>query len=198
MPLNHIHNNRVKLGALSGTFTEVDSGLIGISRTGKTKFWSTGFSGCVGVVMSGSGNWGVLAHLNQAIQFGERDLAFALSTLKEFVSKKVFAETTDVLIYYGDENTEQKLTESEIRELMGCERVIDLRKTGESYGFGCDFVYDPGEKAVYTVSSGTALEASKLWNSEPLKPIKNAFTYEEGARKKLEPGLGHKGWFFVD
>jgi hypothetical protein len=193
-----------RMPRLTGAFACVDSGMVGCSRDGAALLWSTGLSGCVGVVLCGLDTGGVVAHLNQSIQYGGRDLALALTTIVRFAREKApWLKATDVLIYYGDPEVnrghDHKLDGARIKELTACERVIDLRRDSEKTPWGEDFVYDPRKQVVYTVAPGLALSGVGLGEAEPLKPGRQEFPFagpEE--RAKLTPGLGHKGWFLVD
>ncbi|MBR0665838.1 hypothetical protein GXW71_15885 [Roseomonas hellenica] len=210
MPLTHVHLN-VPLGQKPrGKFACVDSGLVGISTHGLTPFWSTGFSGCVGLVFCGTGQWGALVHLNQAIQNPTKDLALALDMSARFVCGKMNIDhVTEVLIFYGDQGVNygqsQSLTEHEIKRLLRCQRVIDLRRTNENAPgaldtpFGSDFVYVPKTQTVYTAAAGNALQMTGLDDEDEVvpKPNRSDFPYKEGQEAKLNPGLGHKGWFQV-
>lgn len=189
----------------AGRFAGVDSGWVGISRTGKTILWSTAFSGCIGVVMCGeTRNWGALAHMNQCIQDATRNLELALSTVATFVRNEVNDDVTDVMIYYGDfpanRGQNQMLTKDRIRGVMGCRRVIDLRRTGQRTRWGSDFLYDPGMHIVHTVASGLALDVRDPDDArhDARRIIRKPFPYPgDDAKRVLSPGLGHKGYFFV-
>jgi len=181
----------------------VDSGLIGISRTGRTPMWSTGFSGCIGVVMCGTGSWGALAHLNQKIQDSTKDLGLALSTLGSFIRGQTKDTIRDVLLYYGDPGANHgqmqgtSLTAARVKDAMRCMTVIDLRREKEDFAYGSDFVYDPGLQIVYTAPGGTTAQSTGLYdNDKVLVPLRTEFAYAEGTKGKLD-GLGHKGWFTV-
>lgn len=191
---------------LTGKFASVDSGLLAHSLSGETMLWSTGFSGCIGLVLCGTKPGGVLAHLNQAIQSSGKDLNLAVQRASEFAKEKINSSVTDVLIYYGDAESNRgqmsDLNKNKIKDLVGCERVIDLRRTGKDAPYGIDFVYDPKKQIVYTssIESSTALEDVGLGEEDELspKPGRTNFAYKDQAEKnKLTPGLGHKGWFEV-
>ena len=177
------------------------SGKIGFSKYGGTAFWSGGFAGCVGVVMCGKGSWGVVAHLNQNIQYGGRCLETALTFLSEFINTKMKSPVTDVLIYYGDYpgnlGRERTLSVQGIKNCMGCERVIDLRRTSDAENYGSDFVYDPSSHTVYTVQTGNAAGYSILEKTE----IKTAYTkltqsdYGGPERSNAISAALGKGWF---
>lgn len=202
MKLRHEHN--VNMHNLKGPWGVVGSGWVGFSTDGKTTLWSDSFSGCIGLVMCNSGKrWGALAHLNQMIQNSTKDLELALATVSDFISSKMLAPVTDVMIYYGDpgenlgETQGYNLIEDRIKEVMQCERVIDLRRTSNDTPYGSDFVYHPGDQIVYTSSAtGCLLAKTELPEDDPLdKPLPlQAFPYQEGTKAKLQ-GLGHKGWF---
>ncbi|MBR0646904.1 hypothetical protein [Plastoroseomonas hellenica] len=205
MALQHIHLNAALTPKPRGKFASVDSGMVGISTFGLTPFWSTGFSGCVGLVMCGTGSWGALVHLNQSIQSGNKDLALALDVSARFVCSKMNIDrVTDVLIFYGDPGSNlgqsQNLNAHEIKRLLRCERVIDLRRTNDHATYGSDFVYVPARKTVYTDANGLALVATGFDEDDELVPKPNNadFPYKsDGEKAKLTPGLGHKGWFQV-
>jgi hypothetical protein len=208
MILRHVHLN-ARLGQKpSGKFAMVDSGLVGISTSSVTPFWSTGFSGCIGLVMCGAGPGGALVHLNQAIQDSSRDLALALEVSARFVCSKMKVDcVTDVLIFYGDPEVNQgqnrSLTSHEIKRLLRCQRVIDLRRGADGQAtYGSDFVYVPATQTVYTAANGLALELAGFDDNDALdgseKPIAYEFPYDSVEEKaKLTPGLGQKGWFQV-
>lgn len=213
MPLTHRHSTTGKLPTITRAFAGVDSGLVVISKAGKTPLWSTGFAGCLGVAMSGTGPWGALAHLNQHIQNKGKDLELALSILAQFISDTTKDKIQEVFIYFGEpedsygrqQNT--NITEVRIKELMKCKKVIDLRRKTEFWDYGSDFVYDPGLQLIYTDpgSTFTATGLAALHEQDKKKRLKlqiSGFPYEKynvskDELPKLQPGLGQKGWAFV-
>jgi hypothetical protein len=202
MILQHQHLNAPR-GARGVKFASVDSGLVGISTFGRTPMWSTGFAGCIGLVMCGAGSWGALVHLNQTIQDPGKDLELALDLSARFVCSKMNIDrVTDVLIFYGDAGHNQgqrnNLSEQEIRRLLRCERVIDLRRGDDEAPYGGDFMFVPADATVYT-GGGLALSAAGFDEDDALPaPPRSPFPYRSDAEKqRLTPGLGHKGWFQV-
>jgi hypothetical protein len=186
----------------------VDSQFVGVSTNGQYILWSTGFSGCIGVVMCTQTAGGLLAHLNQMIQNASRDLRLALETVAQLFANKFGQNATDVLIYYGDpgenygENQGHNLTEQTVKEVMGCTRLIDLRRRGdkEATPWGSDFVYDPFAQIVYTVPAGQALDGVGLdLDNCREKGAKTPFPYPQdiALKNKLYPYCGGKGVFTV-
>jgi hypothetical protein len=207
MPLTHIHRAAdasviVKLSTKK--FALVDSGLVGVSIAGKTPFWSTGFSGCIGLVLCGSSTGGALIHFNQMIQGKTKDLELALKLASEFVKGILGKQITDALIYYGDpgENRgcDNSLDQAKVKKVLGCDRLIDLRRTTEDKTWGSDFVYDPQEQIVYTAPNYTignvGLDVELDIDTKEIRKVFQFYGVAEADRKKLD-GFGHKGWFFV-
>jgi hypothetical protein len=210
---------KVILPTITRPFARVGSGLVAISKAGKTPLWSEGFNGCVGVVMCGAGPWGAMAHLNQRIQATGRSLALALSTLSEFVSGQMKDNVREVLLFYGDppgspegDNLGKvqgsKLTEAKIKELMKCQKVIDLRRKDRTQPYGTDFVYDPSLQLVYTsdkkFETGDLVQAGRLMglmdNDKDVTPPQNKrsnFPFRDASTEELLGGLATKGWYFV-
>jgi hypothetical protein len=208
MGLVHKHSpdgKNPKLPKITRPFATVDSGLVVISKAGKTPLWSTGFSGCIGVVMCGNGPWGAMAHLNQNIQYGSQNLEVALSIVTDFVNEQTKDKVREVLLYYGDpgcnlgQNVKLNLTEAKVKEVMKCQKLIDLRRKDKKDPWGSDFVYDPSLQAVYTVPGGKTAAATGLTEilDKVLEPKKEKFPYPDESKKLVDKGLGHGGWFFV-
>ena len=209
MGLVHRHSpdgKNPKLPKITRPFATVDSSMVGISKAGKTPFWSTGFSGCIGVVMCGNGPWGAMAHLNQNIQNKDQSLELALSILTNFINEQTKDKIREVLLYYGDPGVNlgkqqgANLTEAKVKEVMKCQKVIDLRRKDDKTPYGSDFVYDPGLQIVYTAPGGKTADETGLSaiTDKVLEPRRTPFPYPDANAKKLvDKGLGRSGWFVV-
>jgi hypothetical protein len=200
-----VHKHGPKMPKFTGPWVAVSTGQIGISKTGKTPIWSGSFQGCIGVVMCGTGPWGAMAHLHQQIQITSRNLELALSAAADFVRAQTKGQISDVLLYYGDApgNTGKhqgtNLTEARVKEVMKCQKVIDLRRKDDKTPYGADFVYDPGLQTVYTATGAMAVGLTGLddLDAKELHPVKTDFPYKDGAAKKVLEGMGNDGCFFV-
>jgi hypothetical protein len=205
------HKHLGSLSPIKGRFAIATAQSVVISLEGKTPLWSGSFSGCIGVVMRGNRSWGAVAHLHQNIQDQNQNLALALSTLAAFIRGQTNDQIREVLLYFGDaganrgerQNQADPLTKDRVKELMGCGKVIDRRRTqAHSAPHGSEFVYDPGSHVVYTTSQGGAGAAMLDFlgddDNDITPPQLTPFPYPDEATKNLVgKGLGGKGWFSV-
>jgi hypothetical protein len=188
----------------------VDSGWVVLSTDGNTVMWSTGFSGCVGLVLCGPGpKGGMLAHINQTIQQGGMEYNVALQRVSEFYEEKRKQRATDVLIYFGDPSMRlpSQTPVDTIKQLMKCETVTDLRKQDKEELYGNEFIYDPSplSQTVYTITPGLVKFGivGAMLSEDPdedgihLGKKSNAWPYQSGEQLKLK-GLGGNGWCIVD
>jgi hypothetical protein len=206
MALVHKHSTDVtKFPKIDKPFASVSSKEIIISKDGKTPLYCE-FSGCIGVVMCGNGKWGAVSHLHQSIQNKGLRLDLALSLVAEFVHKKVGEDIVDVLLYYGDpgENLGEKqgmnLAVGTVKTAMGCKNVIDLRrpKGGKDMPWGNEFVYDPGQKIVYTTPAPPGpvlhiLNQDKEIEHGTLK-FEKPFPFQDKKHEPLVKGMADKGY----
>jgi hypothetical protein len=214
------HKDKVSSISIAKPWASVDSGFIGVSAGGETPFWSTGFSGCIGVVMCGGpqSKWGALAHLNQSIQDASKDMKLALTLVADFVRSKVNDEIVDVLLYYGDpwKNLGQSQIKKEADWLIAAKvkavmkakgKIIDLRRTEpreqpEAINdvpdpWGTDFVYDPGVQVVYTSPGHSMKAVAGLKDGKVLHPNFEAFPLFGSQKTKLQPGIKDNRCFVV-
>lgn len=207
--ITHQHaETSAQLPKLSGRkMAVVGSGWVVLSTQGETVLWSTGFAGCVGLVLCGpNGEGGMLAHINQTIQDRGMDYDLALQRVAEFYAKnRMDNKPTDVLIFFGDpqlRNPNQTPVDT-IKARMGCTTVTDLRRQDTPELYGNEFIYDPKAQIVYTIKPGVekyGIVGAMLGEDPDEFPLKaKPWQYESTEEQAKLKGLGgeKRGWEIV-